>query len=211
MNNTLKQLSSLRIIPVVIINNENASEQLAQSLINGGLPCMEVTFRTNEAVNVIKRVKKAFPSMLLGAGTVITIDQVKIAKDAGAEFIVSPGLNPKVVEYCLKENIVITPGVVTPSEVEQAIELGLNVVKFFPAEACGGTAYLKAISAPYKNMKFIPTGGINQWNLKSYLELPYVLACGGSWMVDQSLIAKGNFQESEERTRSAFALLDSKQ
>ena len=207
MNKILEQLSSLRIIPVVIINNENASEQLAQSLINCGLPCMEVTFRTNEAVNVIIRVKKAFPSMLLGAGTVITIDQVKIAKDAGAEFIVSPGLNPKVVEYCLKENIVITPGVVTPTEIEQAIELGLNVVKFFPAEACGGTAYLKAISAPYKNMKFIPTGGINQWNLKSYLELPYVLACGGSWMVDQSLIAKGNFEEIEERTRSAVALL----
>ncbi len=207
MNNILEQLSSLRIIPVVIINNVDASEQLAQSLINGGLPCMEITFRTDEAVKVLERMQKAFPSMLLGAGTVLSIEQVKIAVNAGAKFIVSPGLNPKVVEYCLKENILITPGVVTPSDIERAIDLGLDVVKFFPAEACGGVPYLKAISAPYRYMKFIPTGGINASNVASYLDMPAVLACGGSWMVDQCLIANGDFKAIEHRTHTAVTLV----
>jgi 2-dehydro-3-deoxyphosphogluconate aldolase/(4S)-4-hydroxy-2-oxoglutarate aldolase len=195
-----EQLKSFGVIPVLIIENKNFAEELGSALIEGGLPCAEVTFRTDAARNSIERLSKLQPSLLVGAGTVLTTDQVKIAVDAGARFVVSPGLNRRVVEYCINNSIPVIPGVLTPTEVETAIEYGLDVVKLFPAEASGGITYLKAISAPYRNIKFIPTGGIDDKNLLPYLRQPNVIACGGSWMAGKDLIAEKNFQEIKRLT-----------
>lgn len=195
MNPILEQLGLIGIIPVVVIEDEANAEPLAQALFDGGLSTMEVTFRTDAARNAITRIANAFPAMLLGAGTVLTVEQVKMACDCGAKYIVSPGLNRNVVEYCMHNGIPVTPGVATPTEIEAALELGLHVVKFFPAEANGGIEYLRAISAPFKHMRFIPTGGIEEMNLLSYLKFPKVLACGGSWMVKADIIASKRFDE----------------
>ncbi|MBI5475267.1 MAG: bifunctional 4-hydroxy-2-oxoglutarate aldolase/2-dehydro-3-deoxy-phosphogluconate aldolase [Ignavibacteriales bacterium] len=195
MNQILKQIGLLGLVPVVIIDDEKDAEGLADALVQAGLPCAEITFRTSAAERVIKKIHSKYPEMLLGAGTVLNIDQVKSAIDAGASFIVSPGLNPKVIEYCLSNNILITPGIATPTEIGTAMEFGLEVVKFFPAEANGGLEYLKAIAAPYNNVQFIPTGGIDENNLLPYLNFPNVLACGGSWMVSRELISKGSFEQ----------------
>jgi 2-dehydro-3-deoxyphosphogluconate aldolase/(4S)-4-hydroxy-2-oxoglutarate aldolase len=207
MHTVLKEIGLAGIVPVIAIENAEDAKPLAQALIEGGLPCAEVTFRTPAAKESIKQIAKAFPDMILGAGTVLTVDQVKAAVDSGAKFIVSPGLNPKVVEYCIANNIPITPGVATPSEIEQAIEYGLEVVKFFPAEANGGLAFLKAISAPYKNVKFIPTGGIDEKNLLSYLKFSRIHACGGSWMVKSDLISNKQFDEIKRLTSAAVNLM----
>ncbi len=207
MANVLDQLQLIGIVPVIAIDNADDAEPLAQALIDGGLPCAEVTFRTAAAKEAIKRMAKKFPSMLVGAGTVLTIDQVKTAVDAGVKFIVSPGLNPKVVEYCVVNKIPIIPGTATPSDVERAIELGLDVVKFFPAEGNGGLPYLKAISGPYNRMKFIPTGGIDETNILSYLRYDKIIACGGSWMVKQEMIAKKQFDEIKKLTACAVQLM----
>jgi 2-dehydro-3-deoxyphosphogluconate aldolase / (4S)-4-hydroxy-2-oxoglutarate aldolase len=207
MDAILKEIGLAGIVPVIAIENAEDSEPLANALIEGGLPCAEVTFRTGAAKESIKKIAKAFPNMILGAGTVLTIEQVKAAVDNGAKFIVSPGLNSKVVEYCIANKIPITPGVATPSEIEQAIEYGLDVVKFFPAEANGGLAFLKAISAPYKNVKFIPTGGIDEKNLLSYLKFSRILACGGSWMVKSDLISGKQFGEIKRLTSEAVNLM----
>ena len=168
-----------------------------------GLPYAEVTFRTDAAEESIRIMAEQFPNMLVGAGTVLTTDQVDRAVAAGAKFIVSPGLNPKIVRYCVEKNIPITPGTTNPSDIEQAIECGLEVVKFFPAEPAGGINMIKAMAAPYTNMKFMPTGGINASNLKSYLDFPKIIACGGSWMVKGDLVAAGKFDEIEKLTREA--------
>ena len=144
-----------------------------------------------------------FPQMLVGAGTVLTTEQVDRAVAAGAKFIVSPGLNPKVVKYCIEKGVPVTPGTANPSDVEQAIELGLEVVKFFPAEAAGGLNMIKSMAAPYTNMKFMPTGGINAKNINSYLAFPKILACGGSWMVKGDLVAAGEFDKITELTKEA--------
>jgi 2-dehydro-3-deoxyphosphogluconate aldolase / (4S)-4-hydroxy-2-oxoglutarate aldolase len=207
MKTVFDQIRSFGIIPVVIIEDENAAEPLAEALKEGGLPCAEITFRTDAAQRAIAKIKKTFPSLLLGAGTVLSINQVKIAVDAGAQFIVSPGINPTVVEYCQNNNIQIIPGVVTPTEIESALERKLEVVKFFPAEACGGIKYLRAISAPYKGIDFIPTGGIDETNVLSYLNFNRVFACGGSWMVKPNLIAKGAFDEIRNLTRAAVTMV----
>jgi 2-dehydro-3-deoxyphosphogluconate aldolase/(4S)-4-hydroxy-2-oxoglutarate aldolase len=199
----LTQLHLLGIIPVIAIDSAEDAVPLAQALVDGGLPCAEVTFRTPTAEASIKAIAKKFPNMALGAGTVLTTEQVDRAIGAGAKYIVSPGLNPVVVEYCLKKGIPATPGVATPSDVERALALGLDVVKFFPAEAAGGVSFLKAMSAPYKGLKFIPTGGIDEKNLLSYLRLPAVLACGGSWMVKQELIAGKQFETIRQLTTAA--------
>ena len=199
----LTQLQLLGIIPVIAIDKAEDAVPLANALVDGGLPCAEVTFRTAAAEASIAAMAKAHPDMALGAGTVLTTEQVDRAMGAGAKYIVAPGLNPVVVEYCLKKNIPVTPGVATPSDVERALSLGLEVVKFFPAEAAGGVDFLKAISAPYKGLRFIPTGGIDEKNLLSYLRLPSVLACGGSWMVKQDLIASGQFGAIRELTEAA--------
>jgi 2-dehydro-3-deoxyphosphogluconate aldolase / (4S)-4-hydroxy-2-oxoglutarate aldolase len=204
MNKILEQIGLLGVIPVIVIENEDHAEPLAHALVESGLPCAEITFRTDAARNSIFRMNALYPSMMIGAGTVLKVDQVKIAVDAGAKYIVSPGVNRSVVEYCVKNNIPITPGVATPTEVEMALEFGLDVLKFFPAEANGGLNYLKAISAPYPKVKYIPTGGIDQTNLLSYLKFPKVLACGGSWMVKQELMANGAFNEIKRLTAQAM-------
>lgn len=204
MNEVLEKIQTLGIVPVVVLNDAKDAEPLAKALCAGGLPCAEVTFRTDAAEESIRIMTSKFPEMLVGAGTVLTTDQVDRAVNAGAKFIVSPGLNPKIVKYCVDKNIPVTPGVTNPSDIEQAIELGLDVVKFFPAEAAGGLAMIKAMSAPYTKMKFMPTGGINASNLKSYLDFKKIIACGGSWMVKSDLVAEGRFDEIEALTKEAM-------
>jgi len=205
MNQILQQLGLLGIVPVVTIEDAGNAEPLAQVLIDGGLPCAEVTFRTSAAQESMKRMAKAFPSMLLGAGTVLTVEQVKRAVDSGGQFVVSPGLDRTVVEYCVRNGITVTPGVITPTEIQVALELGLDVVKFFPAEASGGLAYLKAVSAPYRQVWFIPTGGIDESNVVQYLKSSRVLACGGSWMVRADLISARRFDEIRKHVEQAVA------
>lgn len=203
MNEILTQIQKIGIVPVVVLNDAKDAEPLAKALCAGGLPCAEVTFRTAAAAESIKIMTSKFPNMLVGAGTVLTTEQVDQALEAGARFIVSPGLNPTIVKYCLKKGVPITPGTTNPSDIEQALELGLEVVKFFPAEAAGGIKMIKAMAAPYVNMKFMPTGGINADNLTSYLDFPKIIACGGSWMVSSALVEAGKFDEIEALTREA--------
>ena len=207
MNDTLVQIGKTGIVPVVVLNNASDAEPLAEALINGGLPCAEVTFRTEAAEDSIKLMSKKFPEMFVGAGTVLTTEQVDRAIGAGAKFIVSPGFNPKVVEYCLKNNYPITPGIMTPTELEMALGFCLDVVKFFPAENAGGLKMIKAMSAPYTMMKFMPTGGINAENVGDYLACDKILACGGSWMVKGDLVKEGKFAEIEKLTAEAAAIV----
>ena len=203
MNEVLEKLGQYGIVPVVVLNDSKDAEPLADALCEGGLACAEVTFRTEAAAESIKIMSEKHPEMLVGAGTVLTIEQVDEAVAAGAKFIVSPGLNPEVVKYCLDKNIAITPGVVTPSEMEKAIELGLNIVKFFPAEPSGGLSMIKAVSAPYTMLKFMPTGGINPGNVKEYLKSDKIFACGGSWIVKGDLVDAGDFDKIKELTKEA--------
>lgn len=175
--------------------------------MEGGLPCAEVTFRTAAAEESIRILSEKFPEMIVGAGTVLTIEQVDRAVKAGAKFIVSPGTNPKVVDYCVKNNIPITPGTCTPSNVETALEFGLDVVKFFPAEPSGGLNFIKAIAAPYVGVKFMPTGGINAKNVRDYLAYDRIIACGGSWMVTKDLIKAGDFEQIKKLTAEAAEIV----
>lgn len=207
MNETLKKLGEYGIVPVVVLNDSKDAAPLADALCEGGLACAEVTFRTEAAAESIKIMSENHPEMMVGAGTVLTVEQVDEAVAAGAKFIVSPGLNPEVVKYCLDKEIPITPGVVTPSEMEQAIELGLNLVKFFPAEPSGGLAMIKAVAAPYTMLKFMPTGGINPNNVKEYLKDDKIFACGGSWMVKGNLVDEGNFDEIKKLTKEAVDIV----
>lgn len=207
MNEVLMKIGQMGIVPVVVLNDVKNAVPLAQSLINGGLPCAEVTFRTEAAQESIAEISKNFPQMFVGAGTVLTTEQVDRAVDAGAKFIVSPGFNPKVVEYCIKKGYPVTPGIMTPTELEMALEFGLDVVKFFPAENAGGLKMIKAMAAPYTKMKFMPTGGINPQNVREYLQCDKILACGGSWMVKGDLINSGNFAEIEKLTKEASQIV----
>lgn len=207
MNEVLMKIGQMGIVPVVVLNDVKNAVPLAQSLINGGLPCAEVTFRTEAAQQSIAEISKNFPQMFVGAGTVLTTEQVDRAVDAGARFIVSPGFNPKVVEYCIKKGYPVTPGIMTPTELEMALEFGLDVVKFFPAENAGGLKMIKAMAAPYTKMKFMPTGGINPQNVREYLQCDKILACGGSWMVKGDLINSGNFAEIEKLTKEASQIV----
>lgn len=209
MKAVLEQFQKIGIIPVVVLDDAKDAEALGQALIEGGLPCAEVTFRTEAAEESIRIMAEKFPDMLVGAGTVLTTEQVNRAVAAGAKFIVSPGFNPKVVEYCVKKNIPIVPGTCNPSNVEAALEFGLDVVKFFPAEPAGGLNYIKAIAAPYVGMKFMPTGGINAENVKEYLKYDRILACGGSWMVKGDLIKAGNYGKIKELTEEAAGIVKS--
>ena len=201
-----KKLGEMRVVPVVKIDKAQDAKPLAQALCEGGLPCAEVTFRTQAAADAIREMTKAYPDMLIGAGTVLTAEQVDAAFYAGASFIVSPGLNPKTVKYCLDKNIPIIPGVATASEIEQGIDLGLNILKIFPAQQIGGVGLIKALSAPYSSIKFMPTGGVNEANINDYLALGAVLCCGGSWMVTADMINGGKFDEITKMTRSAIEL-----
>jgi len=194
MDKVLARLGELRIVPVVAIENAGDATPLADALIEGGLPCTEVTFRTQAAAKAIETLARR-GDLLVGAGTVISVDQVKTARDAGARFIVSPGLNPRVVSYCVQNGLPITPGVCTPSDIERALDFGLDVLKFFPAEAFGGLKTLKALCGPYTAVRFIPTGGIHPGNLSEYLNFAPVLACGGTWLAKPSLILEGKFDE----------------
>jgi 2-dehydro-3-deoxyphosphogluconate aldolase/(4S)-4-hydroxy-2-oxoglutarate aldolase len=205
--NILEKIKELKIIPVATINNENDSLPLGKALIEGGLPIIEVTFRTETAAESIKKLTENFKNLFVGAGTILKIDQVKKALDAGALFIVTPGFNPKVVKYCVEQRIPIIPGVNTPTMVEWALDRGINVVKFFPANLSGGVEMLKALLGPYKEMKFIPTGGINQNNIIEYLKLSNVIGCGGSWIVKKELILLGKFDEIRKLIKEAISLI----
>ncbi|SIO36332.1 bifunctional 4-hydroxy-2-oxoglutarate aldolase/2-dehydro-3-deoxy-phosphogluconate aldolase [Salinivibrio sp. ES.052] len=189
-----QRLKAIRIVPVIAINNANDAVPLAKTLVDNGLPCAEITFRTDEAASAIKQMRDAYPDMLIGAGTVLTPEQVDAAIDAGADFIVSPGLNPTTVKHCQQRGIAIVPGINNPSLVEQAMELGLDTLKFFPAEASGGIAMLKALSAVYP-VSFMPTGGVSDKNVEDYLALPSVIACGGTWMVPAKLIDQQKWED----------------
>ncbi len=207
MNKVLEEISKIGIVPVIALDEVKDAKPLAKALIDGGLPCAEVTFRTAAAEESIRVIAEEFPEMLVGAGTVLTTEQVDKAVAAGAKFIVSPGLNPEVVKYCVDKNIPVCPGCSNPSDIEQAISLGLDVVKFFPAEAAGGLAMIKAMSAPYTNMKFMPTGGINAKNLNEYLGFKKIIACGGSWMVKSDMIKAGEFDKITALTKEAVELM----
>ena len=201
----LDQLGRHRLVPVIALEDAAQADPLAAALVNGGLPVAEVTFRTAAAAGSI-RAMAARGDLLVGAGTVLTPAQADEARDAGATFIVSPGFNPKVVQHCLDQGLPIVPGVSNPTDIEMALEHGLEVVKFFPAEAFGGLKTLKAMSAPYGNLRFMPTGGISPANVLEYLACPKVLACGGSWMVKPDLYADGDFTPVEAAVREAVKL-----
>ena len=203
MSNIYTELYEYGLIPVIKISDVETAVPLAKALCAGGLPAAEITFRTECAAEAIAAITKELPHMLVGAGTVLTPEQADRAVAAGAKFIVSPGLNPTVVKHCQSIGVPILPGCATPSEIEQALELGLSVVKFFPAEAAGGLPMIKAMSAPYGGVKFMPTGGINEENLLSYLGFNKIVACGGSFMVKDSLISEGKFSEITALTRAA--------
>ena len=199
----LEKMGEWKIIPVVKLERSEEAVNLGKSLIAGGLPVAEITFRTDAAEESIKLLTAQLPELTVGAGTVLTVDNVKKAVDAGAKFIVTPGFNPKVVDYCIKNNIPITPGVNSPTQVEMGLDHGLAVLKFFPAEVSGGVAMLKAFAGPYGSVKFVPTGGINAGNLPDYLALKNVLAIGGSWIVKTDLITGGNFDKIQRLVEGA--------
>lgn len=199
----IQRISSLGIVPVIKLTDANNAVPLCRALMNGGLPVAEITFRTAAAEESIRRVAQELPEVLVGAGTVLTIEQVDIAVAAGAKFIVTPGFDEDVTRYCVERNIPIFPGCPTTSDIQKAIKYGLKVVKFFPAEAMGGLAVIKAVSAPYGDMLFMPTGGVNEKNLNDYLSFSKIVACGGSWMAKEDLINAGKFDEIEALTRSA--------
>jgi 2-dehydro-3-deoxyphosphogluconate aldolase/(4S)-4-hydroxy-2-oxoglutarate aldolase len=203
MNAVLEELGKIGIVPVIKIDDVEKAVPLAKALTAGGIPCAEITFRTVQGEEAIRRIAKEVPGILLGAGTVLTTDQVDRAIGAGARFIVSPGFNPKVVAHCAAKGIPITPGCSNPSDIEQALEAGLDVVKFFPAEQAGGLDYIKAIAAPYPNLKFMPTGGINAGNIAKYIAFEKIHACGGSWMVSAELINAGEFEKISALSREA--------
>lgn len=207
MNKVLEEISKIGIVPVIALDDVKDAELLAKALIEGEIPCAEVTFRTKAAEESIKIMSSEFPELLVGAGTVLTIEQADKAVAAGAKFIVSPGFNPKVVKHCIEKDIPVTPGCSSPSDVEQAIELGLEVVKFFPAEAAGGLNMIKSMAAPYVNMKFMPTGGINEKNVTSYLDFDKVIACGGSWMVNKDMVKAGDFESIKKLTKKAVEVM----
>ncbi len=207
MNDVVKTLGSYGIVPVVVLNDAKNARPLAEALCAGGLACAEVTFRTAAAEESIKIMSKEFPQMLVGAGTVVTVEQAKRAVAAGAKFIVSPGLLMPVVQYCLDNNIPVCPGTCTPTEMGTAMNMGIDVLKFFPAEPMGGLKYIKAVAAAYTNVKFMPTGGINANNVRDYLAYDRIMCCGGSWMVKGSLIDAGEFDQIREMTAEAAAIV----
>ena len=207
MSEMLKRIEGFGVVPVVVLNDAKDAAPLAKALCEGGLPCAEVTFRTEAAEESIRIMSEQFPEMLIGAGTVLTIEQVDRAVGAGAKFIVSPGFDPEIVDYCISKGIVVLPGCVTPSEVIQAVKRGLEVIKFFPAEQSGGVATLKALSAAFPKARFMPTGGVSAKNLAEYLGFKKIVACGGSWMVKGDLVAAGEFDKIKEMTAEAVALV----
>ncbi len=206
MKTIAEQFYEYGVVPVVVLEDAKDALPLAEALVAGGLPCAEVTFRTEAAEESIRLMSEKYPEMLVGAGTVLTTEQVDRATAAGAKFIVSPGFDPEIVDYCLEKEIPVFPGCITPSEVAQAVKRGLQVVKFFPAEQAGGVAMIKAMAAPYTMVKFMPTGGISAKNLADYLKFNKILCCGGSWMVKGDMIRNGEFDKIRELTKEAVEL-----
>ncbi len=204
--NAFDLIRNFRLVPVVAIDDADKAGHLADALVVGGLPCAEITFRTDAAASAIERAARV-SGMLVGAGTVLTVDQAKQAVDAGARFIVSPGIARPVVEWCVAHAVPVAPGVMTPTELQEALVYGLETIKFFPAEVAGGLPMLKALAAPFPQATFIPTGGIHAGNLRSYLALESVLACGGSWMVKRDLVADGEFDEIARITAEAVTIV----
>lgn len=202
-----EKFASFGVVPVVVLESAEDALPLADALVRGGLPCAEVTFRTAAAEESIRRMTQAYPDMFVGAGTVLSVEQVDKAVNAGARFIVSPGFDPEVVDYCLAKDIPVFPGCVTPSEIQQAVKRGLKVIKFFPAGSFGGVGTIKALSGPFVGLKIMPTGGVNAANLPEYLACKAVIACGGSWMVKGDLIKAGAFDKIEALTREAVELV----
>ncbi|MCL2634005.1 MAG: bifunctional 4-hydroxy-2-oxoglutarate aldolase/2-dehydro-3-deoxy-phosphogluconate aldolase [Oscillospiraceae bacterium] len=209
MNNILSQINKCRIVPVIKLNDANKAIPLADALTAGGINVMEITFRTPIAKEAISLVSRERPDVLVGAGTVINPEILQSAKEAGARFIVSPGLNPATVTASLEADLPILPGVITPTEIEQGLMLGLSIFKFFPAESFGGLKTILALAAPYGNIKFVPTGGINEKNAADYFKSDKVLAVGGSWMVPEKLIDDGNWEEITRLTKQAVMLKES--
>jgi len=207
MFDVIKLMGEIGVVPVITISDVDKAVPLAKALLAGGVPCAEVTFRTAEGEESIRRICAEVPEILLGAGTVLSTTQVDAAILAGAKFIISPGLNPKVVRYCLEKGVAVSPGCLTPSDMEAAMDMGLDVVKFFPAEQAGGLAYIKAVAAPYTGLRFIPTGGVSRSNLGAYMAFKKVLACGGSWMVKKELIDAENYEEISRLCREAVQIV----
>lgn len=207
MSELIEQLEEAGLVPVISIEDAENAVPLGQALRDGGLPVAEVTFRTSAAEDSIRKIAGDVPEVLVGAGTVLSVGQAQSAVAAGAKFIVSPGFNPKVVDYCVQNGIPVVPGINNPTGIEMALDRGLSHVKFFPAEASGGLKMLKAMSAPYGGVKFLPTGGIKLDNLAEYLAAPMVFAVGGSWVATKDLIAKRNFDEIANRVREAVAVI----
>ncbi|WP_022941551.1 bifunctional 4-hydroxy-2-oxoglutarate aldolase/2-dehydro-3-deoxy-phosphogluconate aldolase [Psychromonas hadalis] len=207
MSSINQRLADIKVIPVIAITDAKKAVKLAQVLIENGLPCAEITFRTEQAALAMKLMRDAYPEMLIGAGTVLNAGQVNEAIEAGVDFIVSPGFNPTTIKYCQQRNIVIIPGVNNPSHVEQAMEMGLDTLKFFPAEASGGISMLKSLSAVYP-VKFMPTGGINPSNVNDYLAIPSVFACGGTWMIPNDLIDNEQWDELAVLIKKVAAILN---
>jgi 2-dehydro-3-deoxyphosphogluconate aldolase/(4S)-4-hydroxy-2-oxoglutarate aldolase len=207
MNDTLLQLGKFGVIPVVVLDDAAHAVPLGAALQDGGLPCAEITFRTAAAADAIRALSAALPDVLVGAGTVLTVAQAELAAAAGARFIVTPGFDAAVVGWCLARGLPITPGVMTPTEINMALNKGLEVLKFFPAEAAGGVKTLSAIAAPYGGVRFIPTGGVSPASLPDYLRLPAVHACGGSWLVEKKLIASGEFGRIRELAAEAVGIV----
>ena len=206
MSDLSARISAFGVVPVVVLNDPAEAAPLANALLKGGLPVAEVTFRTDAAEESIRIISRDYPDILVGAGTVLTTEQVDRAVAAGAKFIVCPGFDPEIVDYCIAKEIPIFPGCTTASEVAWGVKRGLKVLKFFPAEQCGGVATIKALCAAYVGIKFMPTGGIGPKNLETYLACDKILCCGGSWMVKGDLIKAGKFDEIEQLTKEAVAL-----
>lgn len=204
INSLVDELENVGIVPVIKLDNVDDAEKLAKALRDGGINCAEVTFRAKGADEVIRRMTKAYPDMLVGAGTVLTCEQVDAAIKAGAKFCVAPGLNPKVVKHCLEKGVPFAPGLSSASEIEQALELGLDFAKFFPAEQAGGLAYIKAVCGPYTTMRFMPTGGVTADNLNTYLAYKKIVCCGGSWIVPPALLAVGDWAGITKLCREAI-------
>ena len=207
MENLIKQISDIGVVPVIKIDNAKDAVPLAAALKKGGICCAEVTFRTDAAEEAIRLIAQEYPDFLVAAGTVLTPKQADAAMQAGASFIVSPGLNPIVVKHCNEKGYPIIPGVCTPSEVEHAMSLGLTYLKFFPAEAAGGVKMIKAMAAPYTKIKFMPTGGVNLDNLQEFISAKFIVACGGTYMVKEDLINSENYEEITNLSRKSIEII----
>jgi len=203
MHKIFESLNNIGLVPVIKIDDDKKAVPLAKALIRGNIPCAEITFRTDKAEESIRKIKNKYPDVLLGAGTVLNTEQADKAIEAGAAFIVSPGFNPKVVSHCIEKEFPIIPGCCTPTDIEQALSFGLEIVKFFPAEQAGGLNFIKAVAAPYSSVKFMPTGGINEYNIATYTAFEKIIACGGSWMVPSDLIESEDYDRITELCQDA--------